>query len=137
VGTYTVQLAKHFGAEVTAVCSTASLEMVKSLGADRVIDYTKEDFSAGGAQYDAIFDAVGKCTKEQRQRALKPNGAFASVASLNTKQQREEFTFLQPLIEAGKLRAVIDRSYPLAEMVEAHRYVDTGRKNGNVVIQVI
>lgn len=136
VGTYAVQIAKSFGAEVTAVCSTANLELVKSLGADRVIDYTREDFSAGGAQYDVIFDPVGKCAKSQAVKALKPNGTFVSMAQLSTKQSREEFIFIQKLIEAGKLKAVIDRCYPLEDMVEAHRYVETGRKAGNVVIQV-
>jgi NADPH:quinone reductase-like Zn-dependent oxidoreductase len=136
VGTYAVQIAKYFGAEVTAVCSTANLELVKSLGADQVIDYTKEDFSAGGAQYDIIFDTLAKCPKSQATRALKPNGLFVTMAQLSTKQSREEFTFIQGLIEAGKLRAVIDRCYPLERTVEAHRYVDTGRKAGNVVIQV-
>lgn len=136
VGTYAVQIAKSFGAEVTAVCSTDNLELVKSLGADRVIDYTQEDFSAGGAQYDAIFDPVAKCSKSQAVTALKPNGTFVSMAKLSTKQSREEFIFLQKLIEAGKLKAVIDRCYPLEDMVEAHRYVESGRKAGNVVIQV-
>jgi NADPH:quinone reductase-like Zn-dependent oxidoreductase len=136
VGTYAVQLAKSFGAEVTAVCSTANLELVKSLGADRVIDYTKEDFAAVGVQYDAIFDAVAKCSKSQATRALKTNGLFVTIAQLNTKQSREEFTFVSELIEAGKLRAVIDRCYPLDQIVEAHRYGDMGRKAGNVVIQV-
>jgi NADPH:quinone reductase-like Zn-dependent oxidoreductase len=136
VGTYAVQLAKSFGAEVTGVCSTAHLAMVKALGADQVIDYTKEDFSAGGARYDAIFDTLAKCPKPQAARALKPNGVFVSMAQLSTKQTREEFTFLQGLIEAGKLKAVIDRCYPLEQVVEAHRYVETGRKAGNVIIQV-
>lgn len=136
VGTYTVQIAKSFGADVTAVCSTENLDMVKSLGADRVIDYTREDFSAGGAQYDAIFDAVGKCPKAQAAKALKPGGAFATVAKLNTKQSLEELKYVHQLIEAGKVRAVIDRCYPLEETAEAHRYVGMGRKAGNVVIQV-
>jgi NADPH:quinone reductase-like Zn-dependent oxidoreductase len=136
VGTYTVQIAKSFGAHVTAVCSTENLEMVKSLGADRVIDYTREDFSAGGAQYDAIFDAVGKCQKDQAAKALKPGGAFASVAKLNTKQSLEELTVVHELIEAGKVKAVIDRCYPLEQVPEAHRYVGMGRKSGNVIIQV-
>lgn len=136
VGTYAVQIAKSFGAEVTAVCSTANLELVKSLGADRVIDYTREDFFAGGAQYDVIFDPVAKCSKSQAVKALKPNGMFVSMAQLSTKQSREEFIFIQKLIETGKLKAVIDRCYPLEDMVEAHRYVETGRKAGNVVIQV-
>jgi len=137
VGTFAVQIAKYFEAEVTAVCSTANLELVKSLGADQVIDYTKEDFSAGRARYDIIFDTLAKCPKSQATRALKPNGLFVTMAQLSTKQSREEFTFVQGLIEAGKLRAVIDRSYPLERTVEAHRYVETGRKAGNVVIQVV
>jgi NADPH:quinone reductase-like Zn-dependent oxidoreductase len=136
VGTFAVQIAKSFGADVTAVCSTANLEMVKSLGADQVIDYTKEDFSAGGARYDVIFDTLAKCPKSQATRALKPNGTFVTMAQLSTKQSREEFTFIQGLIEAGKLRVVIDRCYPLERTVEAHRYVGTGRKAGNVIIQV-
>jgi NADPH:quinone reductase-like Zn-dependent oxidoreductase len=137
VGMYAVQIAKYFEAEVTAVCSTANLELVKSLGADQVIDYTKEDFSAGGAQYDVIFDTVGKCPKSQATRALKPNGIFVTIAQLSTKQSMEEFTTIKGLIEAGKLKAVIDRCYPLGQTVEAHRYVETGRKAGNVVIQVV
>lgn len=136
VGTYAVQIAKYFEADVTAVCSTAKVDMVKSLGADHVIDYTKEDFSAGGARYDIIFDTLAKCSKSQATRALKPNGIFVTMAQLSTKQSREEFTFVQGLIEAGKLKAVIDRCYPLEQMGEAHRYGDTGRKAGNVVIQV-
>jgi NADPH:quinone reductase-like Zn-dependent oxidoreductase len=136
VGTYAVQIAKFFGADVTAVCSTANLEMVKSLGADRVIDYTKEDFYAAGVQYDAIFDVVAKCPKSQATKALKPGGVFVTMTQLSTKQSREEFTFVQELIEAGKLKAVIDRCYPLEQIVEAHRYGDTGRKAGNVVIRV-
>jgi NADPH:quinone reductase-like Zn-dependent oxidoreductase len=136
VGTYTVQIAKSFGANVTAVCSTANLDMVKSLGADRVIDYTREDFSTGGAQYDAIFDAVGKCPKDQATKALIPGGAFATVAKLNTKQSLEELKYVHQLIEAGKIRAVIDRCYSLEQVPEAHRYVGMGRKSGNVIIQV-
>jgi NADPH:quinone reductase-like Zn-dependent oxidoreductase len=136
VGTYAVQIAKTLGAEVTAVCSTSSLEMVKSLGADQVIDYTKEDFSASGALYDTIFDAVGKCPKSQYSRAIPPNGIFVTIAKLNTKQSEEEFTFIKGLIEAGRIKAVIDRCYPLEQMVQAHRYVETGHKKGNVVITV-
>jgi hypothetical protein len=109
---------------------------VKSLGADQVIDYTKEDFSASEARYDAIIDAVGKCPKTQAVKVLKPNGKFVTVAQLSTKQSLEEFTFIKGLIEAGKLKAVIDRCYPLEDVAEAHRYVETGRKAGNVVIQV-
>jgi NADPH:quinone reductase-like Zn-dependent oxidoreductase len=136
VGTYAVQIAKTFGAEVTAVCGTAGLEMVKSLGADQVIDYTQEDFSTSGVRYDTIFDTVAKCQKAQYVRALKPNGTYVTVAKLNTKQSEEEFTVIQRLIAAGNIRAVIDRCYPLEQMVEAHLYVDTGHKLGNVVITV-
>lgn len=136
VGTYAVQIAKTYGADVTAVCSTANVDMVKSLGADHVVDYTKEDFSAGGAQYTAIFDAVGKCPKSQRAKALAPNGLYVTVARLNTKQSIEELTVVKELIEAGQLNAVIDRRYPLQDMVEAHRYVGKGHKAGNVVITV-
>ena len=136
VGTYAVQIAKSYGAEVTAVCSTAHVELVKSLGADQVIDYTREDFSAGGAVYDAIFDTVGKCPKAQAAKALKPNGKFITIAKLSTKQSLEELTVVKELVEAGQVRAVIGRCYPLEEMVEAHRYVDMGHKTGNVVITV-
>jgi NADPH:quinone reductase-like Zn-dependent oxidoreductase len=134
VGTYAVQIAKSFGAEVTGVCGSAGLEMVKFLGAEQVIDYTQEDFSAGGVLYDTIFDTVGKCPKTQYTRALKPNGTFVTIAKLNTKQSEEEFTFIKELIEAGKIRAIIDRCYPLELMVQAHRYVETGHKKGNVVV---
>jgi NADPH:quinone reductase-like Zn-dependent oxidoreductase len=137
VGTYAVQLARHFGAIVSGVCGTAGLGMVKALGADRVFDYTKEDFSTSGVLYDVIFDTVGKCTKAQYSRALAPNGSYVTIAKLNTKQSLEELTFLKELIEAGKIKAVIDRCYPLEDMVEAHRYIETGRKSGNIVIQVV
>jgi len=136
VGSYAVQIAKAFGAEVSGVCSTAGLEMVKSLGANQVIDYTKEDFSLREERYDTIFDAVGKCQKEQYARALKPNGSFITIAKLNTKQSKEEFTIIQGLIGSGKIRAVIDRCYPLERIVEAHRYVGAGHKMGNVIITV-
>lgn len=136
VGTYAVQIAKSYGAEVTGVCSTANLEMVRSLGADQVIDYTKEDFSTSGARYDVIFDTVAKCPKSQYAKALATNGTFVSIAKLNTKQSLEEITCIKELIETGKIRAVIDRCYPLEDMVAAHRYVETGHKTGNVVIQV-
>jgi NADPH:quinone reductase-like Zn-dependent oxidoreductase len=136
VGTYAVQLARYFGAEVTGVCSTANMEMVKFLGADQVIDYTKEDFSTRGELFDAIFDTVGKCPKSQYTRALAPNGVYVTVAKLNTKQSMEEFTFMKGLVEAGEIRAVIDRCYPLEQVAEAHRYVEAGHKKGNVVITV-
>lgn len=134
VGTYAVQLARHFGAVVSGVCGTAGLGMVKALGADQVFDYTKEDFSTSGELYDVIFDVVGKCTKAQYTRALAPNGSYVTIAKLSTKQSLEELTFLKGLIDAGEIKAVIDRCYPLEDMVEAHRYIETGSKSGNVVI---
>lgn len=136
VGTYAVQLAKYFGTDVTGVCSTPNLAMVKSLGADHVIDYTKEDFSATEERYDVIFDTVAKFPKSQYSGVLAPNGAFISIAKLDTKENMDNLIFIKELIEKGKLKAVIDRCYPLEDMVEAHRYVDTGRKKGNVVISV-
>lgn len=136
VGTYALQIAKYYGAEVTGVCSTANLEMVESLGVDHVIDYTKDDFSTNGARYDAIFDTVGKCPKSKYTKALGPNGIYVTVAKLNTKQSAEELTFIKELIEAGRIKVVVDRCYPLERMVEAHRYVEMGHKRGNVVITV-
>jgi NADPH:quinone reductase-like Zn-dependent oxidoreductase len=137
VGTYAVQLARHFGAMVSGVCGTAGLDMVRSLGAVQVFDYTKEDFSTSGVLYDVIFDTVGKCTKAQYTRALAPNGSYVTMAKLSTKQSLEELTFINGLIEAGEVKAVIDRCFPLEDMVEAHRYIATGSKSGNVVIQVV
>ncbi len=135
VGTYAVQLARHFGAEVTGVCSSANLELVKSLGAARVIDYTKQEFAGSGETYDLVFDAVGKISPSRRKAALGPNGRFLSVSS-PTEERTENLIFLRELIEAGEVRPVIDRRYPLAQIVEAHRYVDSGHKRGNVVITV-
>ena len=135
VGTYAVQLAKRFGAEVTGVCSTRNLELVRSLGADHLIDYTAEDFTAADARYDVVFDAVGKLTPSRGKRVLTPNGVFLS-AMKNPASRTRDLELLTELIEAGVVRPVIDRRHPLAEIVEAHRYVETGHKRGNVVIEV-
>lgn len=134
VGTYGVQLARHFGAKVTGVCSSRNVDLVKSLGADGVIDYTREEFSANGEAYDVIFDAVGKISPDYK-RALKEKGAFVSVKS-PTSEKIENLVFLRELAEAGAIEPVIDRRYPLQETAEAHRYVESGRKSGNVVITV-
>jgi len=136
VGTYAIQLAKYFGAEVTGVCSTSNLEMVKSLGADHVIDYTKEDFSVTEERYDVIYDTVAKFPKSQYSKVLAPNGTFVSMAKLDTKENMDNLIFIKGLIEKGEIKAVIDRCYPLENMVEAHRYMDTGRKKGNIVVTV-
>lgn len=135
VGTYAVQLASHFGAQVTGVCSTANLEMVRSLGAERVIDYTKEEFAGDGRIYDVVFDAVGKFPRAQVKHSLKKNGTYLSVTS-PTSEKTEYLTYLRELIEAGKVRPVIDRCYSLEQAAEAHRYVEKGHKKGNVVIAV-
>ncbi|MHA1958738.1 MAG: NAD(P)-dependent alcohol dehydrogenase [Candidatus Thorarchaeota archaeon] len=155
VGSYAVQLAKHFGAEVTGVCSTTNLEWVKDLGADNMIDYKKEDFTQSGETYDAIFDAVGKLSLFGSMKALKENGILldavgmlrrsiqARLATIRSNKRvlggtgtglTEDLVFIKGLIEAGELKPVIDRRYPLEEIVEATRYVETGRKKGNVAI---
>jgi NADPH:quinone reductase-like Zn-dependent oxidoreductase len=136
VGTYAVQLAsRHFGAEVTGVCSTTNLELVKSLGASQVIDYTRQDFTQNSATYDVVFDAVGKLTPAQSKKALKPGGVYINVhADSDGCDKLENLLVLKELIEAGKLKPAIDRVYPLEQIVEAHRYVEQGHKKGNVVI---
>ncbi|TFG04385.1 MAG: NAD(P)-dependent alcohol dehydrogenase [Promethearchaeota archaeon] len=137
VGSYAVQLAKHFKADVTGVCSTSNLELVKSIGADEVIDYTKEDFTQSGIKYDFIFDAVAKTSSSQSKTALKENGKFRSVFASIGKEEVEDLIFLKDLTEMGKIKPVIDRTYPLEQIVEAHKYVDKGHKKGNVVIKIL
>lgn len=133
IGTYSVQLAKAFGGHVTGVCSTSNLEMVKSIGADTVIDYTKDDFAKRGEKYDVIIDAVHKKSSSYCKKALKRDGVFLSAHS-STIPKLEDLIFLKELVEAGKIKPVVDRCYPMEQVVEAHRYVDQGHKKGNVVL---
>jgi NADPH:quinone reductase-like Zn-dependent oxidoreductase len=162
VGSYAVQLAKEAGAEVTGVCSTEKMEFVKSLGADKVIDYKNEDFTTNGETYDIVFDAAGKSSFGRSKNSLKENGVFLSTvlspgiifdvfrtSILGNKkakitfaglrpasEQAKDLRYLSELMEAGKLRSLVDISYPLTETAEAHRYMDTGRKKGSSVITV-
>jgi NADPH:quinone reductase-like Zn-dependent oxidoreductase len=139
VGTYAVQLARHLGAEVAGICSTANLEMVKTLGAETVIDYTQEDYTAGEQRYDLVFDAAGPMisglSRSKSRGLLRPGGRYVNV-EMNRKDRVEDLVALKELIEAGKLEPVIDRVFPLEEAAEAHRYVQSGRKTGNVVLRV-
>lgn len=140
IGTAAVQIIRHLGAQVTGVCSTANLELVESLGASAVIDYTREDFTRRPERYDVIFDAVGRRKSARAlvdaQRALTPGGKVVSVDGAFPRPVLADLVVLKELAESGALKPVIDRTYPLEEMVEAHRYVDGGHKKGNVVITV-
>ncbi len=156
MGTYAVQLARHLGAEVTAVCSGKNAELVKSLGADHVIDYTQEDFTQNKNSYDIFFDTVGKSSFAQCKGALRRNGRYLPTTGLINNalhlwtavfgskkvvsgmsiNKNDALVFLKDLIEAGKLQIIIDRTYPIEQIAEAHRYVETGHKRGNVVINI-
>ena len=135
VGSYAVQIAKAKGATVVAVCSGANLKMVMALGADKAIDYRKEDYTLLKEKFDMVFDAVGKTSKSAAKKVLKPNGQFVTIAAMTSPTQ-EHLDTLKELAEQSKLTPYIDQSFPLMEIVAAHEYVDTGRKKGNVSIDV-
>jgi NADPH:quinone reductase-like Zn-dependent oxidoreductase len=156
LGTAAVQLAKDIGAEITAVCSTRHVELVRSLGADEVVDYLAEDFTKNGRTYDAIIDAVGKYSFRRGRHSLKPGGIYVATDGLRNlfwalwtwrignkrlkfvggRKTKQDVVFIKGLVEAGKFRAVIDRRYPMEQVVEAHRYVETWHKAGNVVLTI-
>ena len=157
IGTFAVQLAKHFGANVTGVDSTGKLDMLRSIGADQVIDYTQEDFTKSGEIYDVIFDVVGKISFSRSARSIKENGTYLlanpspsqilqglltrmtsskKVIMQTASPTTEDLIYLKELIEAGKIKTVIDRRYPLEQVPEAHRYIETGSKKGNLAITV-
>lgn len=135
LGTYAIQLAKYYGAEVTAVCSSANFDLVKSIGADQVIDYTKEDFTQHQGQFDIVYDAVMKSSASACRKILKKNGVFLNNYFL-PKIMAEDLPYLKKLIEEDKLKPVMDRTYSMDEIIEAHRYVDSGHKKGNVAIRI-
>jgi NADPH:quinone reductase-like Zn-dependent oxidoreductase len=164
VGTFAVQIAKAFGAEVTGVCSTRNLDLVRSIGADHVIDYTTEDFTKGGQRYDIVFDGVGKRSLSECRRVLQPNGTLVLVGAADgrwvgpmlpplkamvlsrfvsqkliffiSKRNKADLLLLKDLIETGKVTPVIDRSYPLSDVPAAIRYLEEGHARGKVVITV-
>ncbi len=157
LGTMAVQLAKNYGADITAVCSTSNIELMKSLGADHVIDYTQEDFTRNGKKYDVVFDTIGKSSLRKAQKSLSDHGhLLLASAGIGTmiggsiksmfikkkivsgviKETAKDMNFFKQLIEKGRLKAVIDRIYPLEQIVEAHAYVDKGHKKGNVIIAI-
>ena len=136
VGTFAIQISKYYGANVTAVCSTTNTDLVKSLGADKVVDYTREDFTTTGQHFDVIFDAVGKTSKSVCKNLLKPKGKYLSVMG-SPKKGTNDLLLLKELIESGKLKTVIDRRYTLEQIREAHAYVERFHKKGNVVVNVL
>lgn len=135
VGSYAVQIAKYFGADVTGVASTRNIAMLESLGVNHVIDYTQQDFTQNGQRYDVIFDAVGKTSPKATTNSLSPDGQFVTIRSM-TSESSENMTLLIDMINAGQLRPFIDKRYPLEQLAEAHRYVESGRKRGNVIITI-